>query len=67
MKPLGLIALIFFPFWFGLYFMWNRNKIVDGANDNLSGCYIGNAILKYLKDEGIELENTEIGVVLPRS
>ena len=66
-KPLGLIALIFFPFWFGLYFMWNRNKIVDGANDNLSGCYIGMAILKMLKDEGIELENTEIGVVLTGS
>ncbi|MBQ6600633.1 MAG: M20/M25/M40 family metallo-hydrolase [Clostridia bacterium] len=66
-KPLGLIALIFFPFWFGLYFMWNRNRIVDGANDNLSGCYIGMAILKMLKDEGIELENTEIGVVLTGS
>ena len=64
---LGLIALVFVPFWFGLYFMWNRNKIVDGANDNLSGCYIGIAILKALKDEGIELENTEIGVVLTGS
>ena len=64
---LGLWGLVFTPFWFGLYFMWNRNKIVDGANDNLSGCYIGIAILKALKDEGIELENTEIGVVLTGS
>ncbi len=64
---LGLCGLVFTPFWFGLYFMWNRNKIVDGANDNLSGCYIGIAILKALKDEGIELENTEIGVVLTGS
>ena len=62
-KTLGLIGLVFVPFWFGLYFMWNRNKIVDGANDNLSGCYIGMAILKALHDEGIEFENTEIGVV----
>ena len=60
---LGLIALVFVPFWFGLYFMWNRNRIVDGANDNLSGCYIGMGILKALQDEGIEFENTEIGVV----
>ncbi len=66
-KTLGLWGLVFVPFWFGLYFMWNRNKIVDGANDNLSGCYIGIAILKALKDEGIELENTEIGVVLTGS
>ena len=64
---LGLGALVFVPFWFGLYFMWNRNKIVDGANDNLTGCYMGMAILKFLKDEGIELENTEIGVVLTGS
>lgn len=64
---LGLGALAFVPFWFGLYFMWNRNKIVDGANDNLSGCYMGMAILKMLHDEGIELENTEVGVVLSGS
>ena len=64
---LGLIGLVFVPFWFGLYFMWNSKRVVDGANDNLSGCYIGIAILKMLKDEGIELENTEIGVVLSGS
>ncbi len=64
---LGLGALVFTPFWFGLYFMWNRNKTVDGANDNLSGCYMGMAILKMLHDEGIELENTEVGVVLSGS
>lgn len=64
---LGLVALVFFPFWVGLYFMWNRNKIVDGANDNLSGCYIGMGILKALQDEGIELENTEIGVIFSGS
>ena len=41
---LGLGALAFTPFWFGLYFMWNKHRIVDGANDNLSGCYIGMGI-----------------------
>lgn len=64
---LGLIALVFAPFWFGLYFMWNKKRVVDGANDNLSGCYMGMAILKFLKDEGIEFENTEIGVVFSGS
>lgn len=64
---LGLVALIFVPFWFGLYFMWNEKRIVGGANDNLTGCYMGIAILKMLKDEGIEFENTEIGVVLSGS
>lgn len=64
---LGLAAIVFVPFWFGLYFMWNEKRIVDGANDNLTGCYMGIAILKALKDEGIEFENTEIGVVLSGS
>lgn len=64
---LGLGALVFVPFWFGLYFLWNEKSIVDGANDNLSGCYIGMAILKMLHDEGIEFENTEVGVILSGS
>ena len=63
----GLFGLVFFPIWFGLYFMVNYKIVVDGANDNLSGCYMGIAILKYLKEEGIALENTEIGVVLTGS
>ena len=63
----GLIGLIFVPFMIGLYFMVNYKRVVDGANDNLTGCYIGIAVLKYLKDEGIELDNTEIGVILTGS
>lgn len=66
-KTLGLVGVVFVPFWFGLYFMWNKKRVVDGANDNLSGCYIGMAILKLLQEEGIEFENTEIGVVLSGS
>lgn len=63
----ALCGLIFVPFLFGLYFMWNKNRVVDGANDNLSGCYMGIAILKALKDEGIKLQNTELGVILTGS
>lgn len=64
---LRLIGLVFVPFLIGLYWMWNENRIVDGANDNLSGCYMGIAILKALKEEGIEFENTEVGVILSGS
>ena len=51
----------------GLYFMWNEKLIVDGANDNLTGCYMGIAIVKYLNDLGIEMEHTEVGVLLTGS
>ena len=64
---LRLIGLVFVPFLIGLYWMWNENRFVDGANDNLSGCYMGIAILKALKEEGIEFENTEVGVILTGS
>lgn len=63
----ALGGLIFVPFIIGLYWMWNRNRTVDGANDNLSGCYMGIAILKELQEAGIEFENTEIGVILSGS
>ncbi len=63
----ALWGLLFVPFFIGLYFMVNYKRPVDGANDNLSGCYMGIAVLKALKDEGIELENTEVGVILTGS
>lgn len=64
---MALIGLIFVPFLIGLYWMWNKNRVVDGANDNLSGCYMGIAVMKALQDEGITLENTEVGVILSGS
>ena len=64
---LRLIGLVFVPFLIGLYWMWNENRVVDGANDNLSGCYMGIAILKALKEEGIEFETPEVGVILTGS
>ncbi len=66
-KTAGLWGLLFVPFLIGLYFMVTYKRIVDGANDNLSGCYMGIAILKALADEQIELENTEICVCLTGS
>ena len=64
---MALWGLIFVPFLIGLFWMWNKNRIVDGANDNLSGCYMGIAVLKALHDQGITLENTEVGVILSGS
>ena len=64
---LAMWGLLFVPFLVGLYWMWNKNHVVDGANDNLSGCYMGIALLKALQDEGVEFENTEIGVILTGS
>ena len=64
LRTCALWGLVTAPFIIALFFMWNKNRVVDGANDNLTGCYMGIAILKALKDEGIELEDTEVGVII---
>ncbi|MBQ1544576.1 MAG: M20/M25/M40 family metallo-hydrolase, partial [Clostridia bacterium] len=60
----ALIGLLFVPFFVGMFFMWDHHRIVDGANDNLSGCYMGLTILRELKEKGIDLEHTEVGVII---
>lgn len=63
----GIAVLAFAPFLIGMYRMWEPNRTVDGANDNLTGCYMGIAVLKAMKEQGIELEHTEVGVILSGS
>ncbi len=63
----GIAACAFIPVWIGMYRMWDPKTTVDGANDNLTACYMGIALLKAMKDQGIELEHTEVGVILSGS
>jgi len=63
----GIASIVFVPALIGMYFMWDKKTTVDGANDNLSGCYMGIAVLKAMKDAGIDLEHTEVGVILSGS
>lgn len=52
------------PFWMALLWFTNWNVVVPGANDNLSGCLVATSVLKYLSDNKIELDHTEVQVVL---
>jgi hypothetical protein len=61
------IGLIFIPFYIAVLFFWNPFRIVPGANDNLTGCLISVSILKALKEHNIDLENTEVGIILTGS
>lgn len=57
---LVLIPLAALP---GLILLWlfsNYGHVVDGANDNLTGCAVATATLKYMKEAGVEFENTEV-------
>ena len=63
----GLCGLLFVPFFLLLTITYNPKHVVDGANDNLSGCYIGMSILREMEKRGITLEHTELGVILTGS
>ncbi|MCR4925949.1 MAG: Zn-dependent exopeptidase M28 [Clostridiales bacterium] len=58
---------IFFPGYIGFLFFQNPFKSVPGANDNLTGCYIGMSTMKAIAEANIELENTELVVILSGS
>ena len=55
----GIAQLVFVPGLFGMYFMWDPKTTVDGANDNLTGCYMGIAILKAMKD-AVDLDGVDL-------
>ena len=59
-KVLGIIALCLIPFCILILFFINWRVIVDGANDNLSACYIAIAVLKQMADKDFRYENTEV-------
>ena len=60
-------SLIFVPSIFSVYFLSHSKRVVDGANDDLSGCLLAASVFKALKDNGIEFKHTKIGVILTGS
>lgn len=57
---LSYIALGFIVFFILITFMYDKNRIVEGANDDLSGCFTSLAVLKFMQDNDIRFENTEV-------
>ncbi len=57
---LGLAASIGAPFFIGILFFVNWRVVVDGANDNLSGCFTAMAVLKELSDQSVRYAHTEV-------
>ena len=59
-KKMALGQLAFAPAYAGLFAFTNNKNYVDGANDDLTGCYVSAAVMKYLADNDIRFENTEV-------
>ncbi len=60
----GLWGLLFVPFFLLVGCTYNPKRVVDGANDNLTGCYMGITVLREMERLGVNPENTELGVIL---
>ena len=59
-KVLQYVQLAFVPAFIAVLFFVNFKLPVDGANDNLTGSVTAIAVLKYLEDNDIRFENTEV-------
>lgn len=65
-NPTGAVAILrwcslaFVPSFITIMFFSNFKRPVMGANDNLTGAVTAVAILKYLEDNNLSFENTEI-------
>lgn len=57
---ISYILLAFIVLFIGASFFYDKRRIVEGANDNLTGCFASLAIMKFLKDNDIRFENTEV-------
>ena len=63
----GLVAIAFVPSWIMLYFIINPKRVIDGANEDLSGCEVALALVESMNSEGIAPQNTQVGVILTGS
>jgi len=55
-----IVSLCFIPGFIMICCFMNYKVCVDGANDNLSGCMMGASVLKFMGDNDIRFENTEV-------
>ena len=61
------VFLAWIPILFTALFFENKKRPVTGANDDLTGCFISMAVVKYMQQHDIRFENTEVWVVLTGS
>ena len=61
------VFLAWIPILFTALFFENKKRPVMGANDDLTGCFISMAVVKYMQQHDIRFENAEVWVVLTGS
>lgn len=64
---MGIIELVFVPFFIAILFFINWRVVVDGANDNLSADFIAMGVLREMAEKDERFENTEVCALLSGS
>lgn len=62
-KWLTVVLIVFAPFQLAFLLFQSFTKSVPGANDNLTGCYVGMGVAKAFADADVRLDNTELVVI----
>lgn len=60
----GYVAIVFAPCWLSLFFFVNHRKVIEGANENLSGCETAVAIVEEMSAKNVTANDVEVGVIL---
>lgn len=61
---IAIMEICFLPAYVAIAYFTNFTVVVEGANDNLSGCVTAMAVAKYLADANITFEHTEVRILL---
>lgn len=64
MKIIAVVTYVTVPILFAAIFFTNYKRPVLGVSDNLTGCYISAAVMKFLAANDIRFENTEVVAAL---
>ncbi|MDR1629029.1 MAG: M20/M25/M40 family metallo-hydrolase [Oscillospiraceae bacterium] len=62
-RILGFVSIAFVPGFIGMIIFVNYKMPVEGANDNLTGVFTSAAVLKFLADNDIRFEHTDVTVL----
>lgn len=60
---LSIVSVCFVPLFLFCLLFYDPKRVVEGANDNLTGCLTAMAVTRFMQDHDIRFENTEVWVV----
>lgn len=63
LKIAMILLLVFVPFQIAFLFFQSYTRSVPGANDNLTGIYVGMGAVKAMEEAGVRFDNTEVVMI----